>query len=234
MSMDWNTSVLNVTIRSVLAPGLVDLQKFMFSDKYHLTASTLARVCPSMTGLMLWIASFNRCSMSLLALLNDFLKVRALYFKKNSTISGALQYSACSPPTCTSSTIDLLGVEGSFSDEIGPSRVVWHNCCLAGCIGAFSHFLKCFSKLLAWLMVLPQWGHLSFLMGGSQWCCLRAALFEKNLEQLLHLYLVLSIKHSIWLLNLSHLLISRGKHGFELIKLLHCCWLDLKSKKNPL
>ena len=30
---------------SVLTPGLVDLQKFMFSNKYHLTVSALARVC---------------------------------------------------------------------------------------------------------------------------------------------------------------------------------------------
>ena len=30
---------------------LVDLQKFIFSDRCHLAASTLARVCPSMTGL---------------------------------------------------------------------------------------------------------------------------------------------------------------------------------------
>ena len=30
---------------SVLTPGLVDLQKFMFSNKYHLTVSALVRVC---------------------------------------------------------------------------------------------------------------------------------------------------------------------------------------------
>ena len=30
-----NTSEWNVTAESVLTPGLVDLQKFMFSDRYH-------------------------------------------------------------------------------------------------------------------------------------------------------------------------------------------------------
>ena len=59
--MDMNTSEQNVTAGTILMPGLVDLQKFMFSDRYHLTAPTLVRVCLSMTGLMLWITSFNRC-----------------------------------------------------------------------------------------------------------------------------------------------------------------------------
>ena len=89
-------------------------------------ASALAKVCPSMAGLMLWITSFNRCRMSLLLLLlNVFLKVRAVYFKAESTISGAFQCSACSagaPPTCTSSTISFLGVEDPFLDEVVPSR----------------------------------------------------------------------------------------------------------------
>ena len=72
---------------------LVDLQKFIFSDRCHLAASTLARVCPSMTGLMVWITSFNRYRTSpLLLLLNFFLKVTAEYFKEDSTISGAFQY----------------------------------------------------------------------------------------------------------------------------------------------
>ena len=48
--MDLNTSERNVTAGSVLIAGLVDLQKFIFSDRYHLIASTLTRVCPSMTG----------------------------------------------------------------------------------------------------------------------------------------------------------------------------------------
>ena len=61
MSMDLNIFEWNITARSVFMPGLVDLQKFMFSDRYHLTAPTLVRVCLSMTGLMLWITSFNRC-----------------------------------------------------------------------------------------------------------------------------------------------------------------------------
>ena len=121
--MDLSTSEQNATAGSVLTAGLVDLQKFMFGDRYHLTASVLTRVCPLMTGLMLWIASFNRCRMSLLLLLlNAFLKVRAVYFKADSTISGAFQCSACSagaPPTCTSSTINFLGVERPFSNEVG-------------------------------------------------------------------------------------------------------------------
>ena len=162
---------------------------------------TLTRVCPSMMGLMLWITSFNRWRTSLLLLLlNVFLKMRAMYFKADSNISGAFQCSACSsgaPHTCTSSTINFLVVEGPFLDEVGPSRDAWYNCCLAGCVRAFSQLLKCFSKLLAWLMVLPQWGHFYFLMGGSQWCCLIAASLKKNLVHLLHLCLVLFIKHSI-------------------------------------
>ena len=36
---------------SILTPGLVDLQKFMFTDRYHLTASALARLCLLMTSL---------------------------------------------------------------------------------------------------------------------------------------------------------------------------------------
>ena len=51
--MDLNTSELNVTAGSVLIVGLVDLPKLMFSDRYHLTASVLTQVCPSMMGLML-------------------------------------------------------------------------------------------------------------------------------------------------------------------------------------
>ena len=46
MSMDLNTSEQNVTVRSVLIAGLVDLQKFMLSDRYHLTASAIAPVSP--------------------------------------------------------------------------------------------------------------------------------------------------------------------------------------------
>ena len=192
----------------------------MFSDRCHLAASALARVCPTMTGLMLWITSFNLCSMSFfLLLLNDFLKVRAVYFKADSTILGAFQCSPRStgaPPTCTSSTINFLGVEGPFSDEMGADRVVWRNFRLVGCMGAFSQLLKCFFKLLARLVVLPQWQHFSFLMGGSQWCYLSAASFEKNLGQLLHLCLFLSIKHSIGCWSF-HFLIRRCKYGFELI-----------------
>ena len=103
--MDLKTSERNVITGSVLMLGLVDLQKFMFSDRYYLTTSTLARVYPSMTGLILWITSFNRCRMSVLLLVsNIFLKVRAVYFKVDSTISGAFQCLTClsgAPPTCT-------------------------------------------------------------------------------------------------------------------------------------
>ena len=169
--IDLNTSEWNVTAGSVLTPGLVDLQEFMFSGRYYLIASALARVCPSMTSLMLWITSLNRCRTSILLLvLNTFLKVRATYFKVDPTISGAFQCSACSvgsPPTCISSTINFLRIESPLSNEVCPSRVVWHNCCLAGCVGAFSKLLKCFSKLLSRLIALLQWGHFSFLMWGS-------------------------------------------------------------------
>ena len=92
MLIDLNTSEKNVTSRPVFTPGLVDLQKFMFSERYHLTASVLTRNCLSMMGLMLWITSFNRSRMSLsLLLLIAFLKVRAVYFKVDSTILGAFQ-----------------------------------------------------------------------------------------------------------------------------------------------
>ena len=126
--MDLKISEQDVTAGSALTVGLVDLQKFMFSDRYYLTASAITRVCSSMMGLMLWLDSFNRCRMSLLLLLlNAFLKVKAVYFKVDSTISGAFQCSACSAgaaPTWTSSTISFLGVEGPFSNVVGPSRVV--------------------------------------------------------------------------------------------------------------
>ena len=136
MLMDLYTSEWNITTGSVLTTGFVDLQKFIFSYKYHLTASALTRVFLSMMGLILWITSFNRCRMSfLLLLLNVFLKVRAVYFDAESTISGAFQCSVCSagaPPTCTFSTINFfsveginfLGVEGPFSNEVGLSRIV--------------------------------------------------------------------------------------------------------------
>ena len=158
MSLDLNISEWNLTAGSVLTQGLVDLQKFKFSDRYHLTASTLGRVCPPMMGFMLWITSFNRCRTSLLLLLNVFLKVRAVYFRMDSTISGVFQYSAC----CTSSTINFLGVEGPFLGEVNPSRAVWCIYCLAGCVGAFLQLLNCFCKLLAQWMVLPQFGHFFF------------------------------------------------------------------------
>ena len=108
-------------------------------------------------------------------------------------------------PTCISSIINFLGVEGPFLDEAGPSRFFWRNCHLAGFVGAFSQLLKCFSKLLAWLMALAQWGwgggrgggNFFFLKGSSKWCCLSAVSLEKNLTHFLHLCLVLSIGQSI-------------------------------------
>ena len=137
---------------------------------------------------------FQSLQMSfLLLLLNAFLKVSSVYFNADSTISGAFQCSACSAgtlPTCTSSTINFLDVEGPFSNEVGLSRIVWRNYRLLGCVGAFSQLLKCFSKLLARLVVLLQWGHFLFLICVSQWCCLNTALFEKNLVHLLNLCLI--------------------------------------------
>ena len=175
MSTDLNTSKWNITGESVLMPELVDLQKFMFRDRHHLTGSAFTRVCPSMTGLVLWITTFNCCRTSLLLLLlNVFLKVREVYFKADSLVSGPLERSECSagaPPNCTSSTINFVGVEDPFSDEVSAFMAVWHNCCLAGCVGAFSQLLKCFSNISVPVMVLPQCGHSSFLMEGSQWCC---------------------------------------------------------------
>ena len=127
--MDLTTSQQNVTAGSVLTPGPAKLHKFMFSDRYHLTASTLAWVCAPMTGLMPWITFFDRWRTSILLLpLNVFLKARPVYFKVDSTISGAFQCSACStaaPTPCTSSTINFLGVEGPFLNEVGQSRVIW-------------------------------------------------------------------------------------------------------------
>ena len=64
------------------------LAEFMFSDRYHLTGSALARVCPLMMVLVLWITYFNHCRTSLLLLLlNIFLKVGAMYFKTDSATS---------------------------------------------------------------------------------------------------------------------------------------------------
>ena len=89
MSVDLNISEQNVAAGSLFTLGLVGLQKFIFSDRYHLTASVLAQVCPSMTVVMLWITSFNCCGTSILLLmLNAFLKVKAVYFKVETTISG--------------------------------------------------------------------------------------------------------------------------------------------------
>ena len=141
----------------------------MFSYRYHLTASALARTYPSMMSLVVWIMSFNPCRTSLLLLLsNVFLDLRAVYFTADSAISGVFQSSACligTPPTFIFSTINFLGVQGPFL-EVGPSSIVWRNCQLTGRVGAFSELLKCSSKLLAQFMALPQWGHFSFLMDG--------------------------------------------------------------------
>ena len=199
--MDLNVFEWHVTARSVLTLGLVDLEEFMFSDRYHLAGSALTQVCPSVTGIMLWINS-NCCRVSLLLLVQsegDFMKVTVMYFKVDSTILGGFQCSTCSagaPLTYTQvGVVSFLGVEGPFLDKVGPSRVACRHCCLVGSVEAFSHHLKCFFKLLVWLMVLLQW------------CCFSAALLEKTLVYLLHLWLVLTIKH---------LLINQDKHGFKL------------------
>ena len=123
-----NTSERNVTVGSVSMPGLVDLQKFMLSYRYHIAAFAIAPVSPPMTRLMLWITSFNRCRTSLSLLLsNVFLKVTAVNFKADFINSGAFQYLVCSvgaPPTCTSSTINFRGVVGPFLDEVCSSSIV--------------------------------------------------------------------------------------------------------------
>ena len=79
-----------------------------------LAASALTQFCPLNMGVMLWITSFSCCRMSLLLLLlNVFLKVRAVYFKADSTVSGISQSSACSggaPRTYTFFTIKFLGL----------------------------------------------------------------------------------------------------------------------------
>ena len=72
----------------------MNLQNFMFSDRYHLATSALAHAMGNMgnMGLILWITSFNCCRASLLLLLmNVFLKVRDLYLEAGSTIPGAFQ-----------------------------------------------------------------------------------------------------------------------------------------------
>ena len=165
---------------------------------------------------MVWIRSLNSCKTSLLLLLlNVFLKVRAMYFKADSTISGALQCSAClvgEPPTCSSSTINFIGIESPFLDEVVTTSVLWRNCCLAECLGAFSQLLKYFSKLSSQLMALLQWVHLSFFDGRFA-----VALLERT-ECGTLLALVLGFLY--WtlhrFLDLSHLLVSHQNHGFEL------------------
>ena len=223
--MDLNTSERNVTARSFLMLELVDFQKFMFSDRYHLTVSALAGVCSLMMRLMLWINFFNHYRTSLLlSLLNVFLKVRAVYFTVDSTTSGAFQCSACSagaPATCTSSTINLLGVDSPFSDEVGPSRAVWHNFYLAGCSGAFLQLLKCFSKLLVQLKVLPQLGISLFWWEVHSVLLELSFIGEESTKPLAFVFgvwcscICVCIFHR--LLNLSRLLVSRCKHDFELI-----------------
>ena len=120
--MKLNNSKQNITGGSVLTARLVVLQKLMFSDRYHVTASALTWFFSSITGLMLWITSFNRYRTSLLLLvLNALRKVRVVYFKVDYTISGAFQYSACSagaPSTYTFSTIDFWGSFLGWSGSI--------------------------------------------------------------------------------------------------------------------
>ena len=130
LGVDWLEHLwAEYNSRICLGAKACELAEFMFSDRYHLTFSASAAVCPLMTGLMLWITVFSYWRTSLLLLLlNVFQKVRAVYFKVDATISGACQSSAClsgAPPTCTSSTMNFLGVEGPFLDEVGPSRDWW-------------------------------------------------------------------------------------------------------------
>ena len=115
-----------------------------------MTASALARVFPTMTGLMLWITSFNLCRASLLLLLsNVFLKVRVVYLKANSTILGAFQCSAClvgAPPTCTSSTInfskDALSGLRQFLATENPLKVMKNAFCFNSKALFFSRYLS--------------------------------------------------------------------------------------------
>ena len=128
MLVDLNTSKQKVTAGSVLRPGHEVLRKFLFNDRYHLIVSALAQVCPTVTSFMLWTTSFNCCRTSLLfLLLVILLKVRAVYFKADSSILGSLQCLLCSagaPSTRASSTINFLDVGILFLDEVDPLRAV--------------------------------------------------------------------------------------------------------------
>ena len=96
MLVDLNTSKQKVTAGSVLRSGHVVLRKFLFNDRYHLTVSALAQVCPTMKNLMVQTTSFNCFRTSpLILLLIILLKVRALYFKADSSILGSLQCLLC-------------------------------------------------------------------------------------------------------------------------------------------
>ena len=154
--MDLNTYEWNITTGSVMTPRIVDLQKFMFNDRYHLTASALARVCPLITSLIVWITSFNRCRTSLLMLLsNVFLKVRVGYFRENSAISAGFPCSACIC-ICTTHLHNfhnkLIRFWGSILRWGGSIQRRLMNCCLAGCVKTSSQILRCSSKLLVWLI----------------------------------------------------------------------------------
>ena len=152
MLVDLNTSKQKVTAGSVLRPGHAALRKFLFNDRYHLTVSALAQVCPTMNNLMVLTTSFNCCRASLLfLLLIILLKVRAVYFKADSSILGSLQCLLCSagaPSTRASSTINFLDVGILFLDEVDSSRVVGCNYYLTVCAEAFSQLLKYSSKSL--------------------------------------------------------------------------------------
>ena len=118
-------------------------------------------------------------------------------------------------------------VEGPFSNAMDPSRVVWRNCCFLGCVGAFSQLLNSFSKLLARLMVLLQWGDFYFFWfevhSSAVWAqlCLR-----KIWDTSCILCLVFSIKHSI---GCS---ICRISSWFRVDRRLNfCCNPSLKKKK---
>ena len=127
-----------------------------------MTASALARISRLMTGLMLWITSFNCYRAPVLLLLsNVFLKVRVVFFKADATILDAFQCSAClvvAPSTCTSSTINFFRAHSQvFSISIvtlrkflateSPLKMVKN----AFCFNSRALFVLKMFKFLSWI-----------------------------------------------------------------------------------
>ena len=107
------------------------LQKFMFSDRYHLAAITLARVCLSLNGgshvmdkvfQPLQDVSFVVAVECPSEGENRILQGRFYYFKCLAIFS---VINRCTVNRWTSSTISFFGVEVPFSDEVSPSSIVW-------------------------------------------------------------------------------------------------------------